>query len=567
MGPKTMDLQLGEILLARGAVTPSQLDQALELHLRTGRLLAETLIDVGASCTEDLGIALEQIYQVPFVNLVDVTPQPEAVALLTEDFARARAVIPLRKTGNRLEVAVADPLDLDLQDEIQLRTKCQIVTRLALPRDIMRAINQEYDARIRTAAAIQQLHVAEQAEVHVAEVEMSSQVQAAPLVRLVDSILQGAIGLQASDIHLEPMPDCLRVRFRIDGVLQEQTRVPKNQQAAILSRLKLMANMDIAESRRSQDGRISYDDHGRPYDLRAATMPTLYGEKMVLRILDKSAIQMPLERLGFLPHQLDAWRTMIHRPHGLILVVGPTGSGKTTTLYASINTINEITLNITTIEDPVEYFIPGINQTGVNPRAGITFANGLRSLVRQDPDVIMVGEIRDAETAEIAIQAALTGHLVISTIHANSAAGTVARLVNMGVDPFLISSALTGVLSQRLVGHICSHCSESYDPDPEVLERLGMTFEKTATWDFRRGAGCRVCLQRGYQGRIGIFEDMVITDRMRQLIMRNASTRELEEAAMEAGMSPLRESAWASVRRGATTVAEVARVVLFQENL
>jgi type IV pilus assembly protein PilB len=554
------------MLLLDGVITQSQLEQGMDIYTRLGRPLADTLLDMGAASSNQIGRVLEQLYQVPFVDLTDVSPEPIAVALLPEEFARVRAVVPLRKIGTRLEVALSDPLDLDLLDEIALRTHCQVVPRLALTRDILKAVNQEYDARVRTAAAIQQLEISDEPQNMIPDVDVSSQVQSAPLIRLVNSLLQAAIGSLASDIHFEPQQDHLRVRFRIDGNMTEQAIIPRNQQAAVVSRLKLMADMDIAECRRAQDGRISYNDHGRPFDLRASTMPTLYGEKMVLRILDKSSVQMPLERLGFLPDQLSVWRSLIHRPHGLILVVGPTGSGKTTTLYASLNAINQIALNITTIEDPVEYFVSGINQTQVNPRAGITFANGLRTLVRQDPDVIMVGEIRDAETAEVATQAALTGHLVISTIHANNAAGTIARLVNMGVDPFLIASALSGVLSQRLVGKICGHCAESYEPDPEILESLGFTADRVSGWDFRRGAGCRHCHHRGYSGRIGIYEMLQMNDRLRPLVIRNATTREIEAAAIETGMSPLHTSAWEAVRRGITTVAEVARVVLLQEN-
>ncbi|MFN3652772.1 MAG: GspE/PulE family protein [Armatimonadota bacterium] len=562
---KPVDILVAERLLQTGAINRTQFDQGIENYTRTSRFIGDTLIDIGAVSAEQVGQALEEIYQVPFVDLVDVTPEPAAIALLPEEFARQKSVVPLRKIGSRLEVALTDPLDLDLLDEIALRTNCHVLPRISLPREILRSINQEYDARVRATAAIQALQSSSDASDSVSDLDLSSQVQAAPLIRLVDSLLQAAIGAQASDIHFEPQADSLRVRFRIDGVLSEQAVIPKNQQAAVLSRLKLMCHMDIAENRKPQDGRMSFDDHGRGYDLRASTMPTLHGEKMVLRILDKSSILVPLERLGFLPDQLEGWRSMIHRPHGLILVVGPTGCGKTTTLYASLNAVNQTAQNITTIEDPVEYFIPGINQTQVNPRAGITFANGLRALLRQDPDVIMVGEIRDEETAEIAVQAALTGHLVLSTIHTNSASGTIARLANMGIDPFLIASALAGISSQRLVGRVCPHCAEEYEPEPEVLERLGVPPEYVRDWHFRRGVGCRTCLNRGYLGRIGLYEVLLTDDRLRQLIMRNASAGELEAAAMDSGMRPLAESAWDAVRKGLTTVAEVARVVLMQE--
>ena len=368
--------------------------------------------------------------------------------------------------------------------------------------------------------------------------------------------------MRASDIHFEGQENRLRVRFRIDGKLMEHAVIPRSQMPALLARLKILCSMDITESRIPQDGRMSYNNHGRPFDLRASVIPAVAGEKFALRVLDKAIVQVPLAHLGFLPEQQTQVEELIRRPYGMVVVVGPTGSGKSTTLYASLNLINDASRNIMTLEDPVEQNITGINQIQVNARIGLTFASGLRTLVRQDPDVILVGEIRDNETAVMAVQASLTGHLLLSTLHTNSAIGTFSRLANLGVDRFLISQALAGVISQRLLARICTDCAEDYTPSAALLTSIGITSEEAAGIHFKRGTGCSTCHRRGYRGRVGISEVLVLDETLRQMILEQTSDNELQSTAERQGMRSLRESALTAVRAGITTPEEMGRIVL-----
>jgi type IV pilus assembly protein PilB len=553
-------------LIYKGLVTEQQLQQALEVQGRSNVFLGQIIVDLGFASAQTIGTLLARTFGVPYVDLLNVRPAPEAIALIPEAVVRATQALPLRANEDAVEVAMVDPLDVGAIDQIHLLTGRRVLPALTMAGELQRAINDLFDASTRTSAALQELE-AEAGEVDRARYTRAELAAAseAPIVRLVDSIFESAVALQSSDIHFEPQERALRVRFRVDGVLLDHAEIPRAQQPSVLARLKVLSLMDITESRRPQDGRLSYDHHGRVYDIRVSSVPTVHGEKMVLRILDKSTVLMPLAKLGLLPEQQRRFETMIRQPHGMVIVVGPTGSGKSTTLYSSLNLLNDSTRNIMTLEDPVEYYVPGINQVQINPRLNLTYASGLRTFVRQDPDVILVGEIRDRETAEMAVQASLTGHLLLSTLHTNNAVGTIARLANLGVDPFLIAQSLSGVVSQRLVARVCSHCAVDYRPAPEVLRGVGIGPEEAAECRFKRGRGCRTCHGRGYQGRQGIFEVMVMDDELRTLIMRGAPDHELEEEAERQGMIPIRDSALAAVRAGITTPEEMGRAVLTKE--
>jgi type IV pilus assembly protein PilB len=555
--------RLGERLVQQGLVTQQQISQALEVQKRTGGFLGQTLVDLGFVSAQGVATFLASEFGVPYVDLLMVRPEPEAVKLVQEQHVRQLRAIPLRVTAGFLEVAMVDPLDTNAIDTLHQLTAYRILPVLTMAWELERTINELFDATSRATAALKELGAdSTSGEPRDRQERGRQQASAeAQVVVLVNSLIEGAIAVRASDIHFEPREVGLRVRYRVDGRLMDQTDIPRALQTPILARLKALATMDVTESRQPQDGRMDYDHHGRLLDLRVSSVPTVFGEKMVLRLLDKSAVMVPLSHLGFLPDQQARFENLIVQPHGMIIVAGPTGSGKSTTLYASLNRLNDGTRNIMTLEDPVEYRVPGLNQVQVNHQIGLSFASGLRTLVRQDPDVILVGEIRDPETAEMAVQASLTGHLMLTTLHTNSAVGTIARLANLNIDPFLISQALSGVVSQRLLARLCSSCAEPYQPDREVLRAVGIGPEEERTIEFRRGRGCRVCYHRGFLGRIGVFQVLVVDDELRRLIMREASESELEEAAERRGMRSMQSCAIEAVRAGLTTPEEIGRVV------
>lgn len=554
---------LEERLIEAGFLTPQQLQQANDVQQRTNAFLGQVVVDLGFVASNVVGQMLARDLHVGYIDLIADPPEEDAVNLIREDLVRSARAIPVRVREDRIEVAMTDPLDVGTIDRINLATGLRVVPLLTMAGELQRAINDHFDASSKTVAALSELETqatgVDRDRLSRAELAAASE---APIVRLVDSIIESALAVRASDIHFEPHERSLRVRFRIDGTLIEQTEIPRSQMNAVIARLKVLCVMDITESRRPQDGRMRYDSYGRAFDIRASSVPAVYGEKLVLRILDKSSVLVPLARLGFYDEQRKIFQSLIRQPHGMVIVVGPTGSGKSTTLYSALNILNDATRNIMTLEDPVEYNVVGLNQIQVNTRIGLTFASGLRTFVRQDPDVILVGEIRDRETAEMAVQASLTGHLMLSTLHTNSAVGTVPRLVNLGVDPFLIAQALAGVVSQRLVARVCPNCGIEYKPEPEVLEAIGVSQEEADGISFKRGRGCRTCFGRGYQGRIGVFEVMVIDDDLRRLIMRQASEEELADTAIRNGMVTLRDGALTLVKKGITTAQEMGRVVL-----
>lgn len=566
--PSRGRLRLGERLVAKGVLGEEQVRQALEVQERSEAFLGQIVVDLGFAPPQVVGAAIAQTLGVRYVDLLKSPPDPDAVALVPEPVARALQIIPVRFSDDRIEIAMVDPLDVTAIDRVHQITGRRVLPVLAMAAELQRAINDFFDARTRISEALQELESEQLATEDAARDRLEAVTGAndAPIVRLVDSIIESGLASRASDIHFEPQERCLRVRFRIDGTLVDHADIPRTQSSAVLARLKVLCTMDITETRRPQDGRLRYDNHGRHYDVRVSSVPTVFGEKLVLRILDKSSVLVPLKNLGFLPDQQATFERLIQRPHGMLLVVGPTGSGKSTTLYASLNQLNNATRNIMTLEDPVEYNIPGLNQVQVNARLGLTFAAGLRTFVRQDPDVILVGEIRDHETAEMSVQAALTGHLLLSTLHTNSAVGTIGRLANLGVDRFLISQALQGIVSQRLVAKVCNQCGEEYSPDDAVLVALGIDPADRGTFRFRRGRGCRSCHGRGYQGRIGVFEVLEATDRFRDAILREASVEELETIARDGGMRSLHSSVREALRIGDTTTEEMGRTVLAKES-
>jgi type II secretory ATPase GspE/PulE/Tfp pilus assembly ATPase PilB-like protein len=463
---------------------------------------------------------------------------------------------------------MADPLNLSAIETIRLVTGLQVQAFFAPEEDVLLATNQLFDGRVAAYQAIEDTSGMGSDEQDAASTTALEQmVEDAPVVRLVDSIIQGAVTGRASDIHVECRERDVRIRYRVDGVLYEMMQIPKRLQSAVVSRIKIMAGMNIAERRLPQDGRISVRSDGSDYDLRVSSLLTAFGEKVVMRILDKSSVLLELEDLGFLAEQQLIVESLIGKPYGMILSTGPTGSGKTTTLYTALNRVNTGEKNIVTVEDPIEYRIPNINQSQVNLAANITFAGGLRAILRQDPDIILVGEIRDRETAEIAVQAALTGHLVFSSLHTNDAASALPRLLDMGVEPFLIASSVVGVIAQRLVRVVCRNCKMTYKPEPEVMDELGMPPEsRKAEVLFARGEGCSTCGGRGFRGRTGVFETLRMSDSIRRLVMDGRSAVEVEEAAVGEGMMLMQECGMRKVIEGITSPEEVMRVVYVEED-
>lgn len=542
--------RLGDLLIAAGMITSDQLEEALREQKRTGERLGRVLVRLGFITEESILEVLEFQLGIPKVVLADYRLEPEVVHLVPEGLARRYQAIPIRLDGNRLLVAMADPLNLLALDDLRLATGKEIIPAIAAEREIEEAITRFWQG---APDAV----VGEVAAAAVAETAGTTGTEA-PAVRLVNNFIQQAVQMRASDIHIEPQEGEVRVRFRVDGLLRDFTRLPLEMQNSLISRIKIMAGMDIAEKRLPQDGRFQFAAGRRNIDLRVSSLPTVYGEKIVLRLLDQKAMLISLDELGFLPFLKERYENLIRNSYGMLLITGPTGSGKTTTLYATLKLLSSPEKNIITIEDPVEYLLPGINQVRVNPKAGLTFAAGLRAILRQDPDIIMVGEIRDRETADIAVRAATTGHLVFSTLHTNDAAGAVTRLLDMGVEPYLVNSSLLGVVAQRLVRRLCLHCREAYHPEAGSLEKAWLPAEEKL-W---RGRGCPRCGYTGFAGRTAIQEILVMNEELRSLVSAKAPAVAIKNAAVAAGMVPLLEDGLEKVRRGITTVGEVLRVSL-----
>ena len=561
-------LRIGEILLAQGAVTREKLEEALAAQGERGGRLGEVLVSLKACSEEQVLKALAAQLELPYqMRVATEEVSQELISKVPINFAKQARLLPLRVEGDQVVAAMADPMDTGAVDSLRLLLGTPVSPLLVPTQSILDCINSVYD---RAANEAEQLvgdleagdldTVAHELEEPQDLLDSSDE---APIIRLVNSLLFRAAKERASDIHIEPQEKDICVRFRVDGVLQEVIRPPKRFQNSIISRVKIMGGLNIAEKRLPQDGRIRVKLAGRDIDIRLSTTPIVFGERVVMRLLDKSTVLLDLVEIGMDKDQLRIMESLIHRSHGIILVTGPTGSGKTTTLYAALSRINRPDLNIMTIEDPVEYQLQGISQTPVNPKIDLTFANGLRSFLRQDPDVIMVGEIRDLETAEIAIQASLTGHLVFSTVHTNDAAGAVTRLVDMGVEPFLVASSLIGILAQRLVRVLCKDCRAPYLPAPEELKEIGLVPEdvrEASGGMLYKPTGCPECNNTGYRGRTGIYEMMLLDDELRQLTLKNVDSGTIKRQAVGKGMRTLMDDGAQKVMRGITSVAEVLSV-------
>ncbi|HEX9746961.1 MAG TPA: type IV-A pilus assembly ATPase PilB [Methylomirabilota bacterium] len=564
--------RLGDRLVAEKLISPDQLQRALTEQKGSADKLGTILVRLNFITEDSLVSFLSKQYAMPAITVAQVDPDPDVLKLVPEQIAKKHSVLPIKRIGNVLTLAMADPTNVFALDDVGFMTGLQIQPVVASEAAIRKAFERLYETGASVNDMMSELEEAD-TDVEVVEdgeaafskadvFDLKESADEAPVVRLINMILTDAIRRGASDIHLEPYEKVFRVRFRIDGVLHEIMTPPKRLEAALTSRVKIMATMDIAERRLPQDGRIKLRYHQREIDFRVSTLPTIFGEKTVMRILDKEALQLDLGALGFDPWSLEQFSKAIHSPYGMILITGPTGSGKTTTLYSAIHTINSPDINIMTAEDPVEYNLKGVNQVQVNDEIGRTFAACLRSFLRQDPDVILVGETRDLETAQIGIRAALTGHLVLSTLHTNDCPSTPARLLDMGIPPFLVSSSLQLILAQRLGRKICKDCKEPYEANEESLVPYGHVSQGLGTVNFYKGKGCQTCNFTGMKGRVAIYEVMPVTAELRDLMLRNATTAEIRDTAVSQGMKTLRQNALQKVVDGVTTVEEVLRVTL-----
>ncbi len=568
--PSSGRKKMGELLIEHGIITREQLDEALDVQRHSEELIGRIMVNLGFLNELDVLKMYALQLGVPFVDLSRMRIMPVIAKSLPPHIAQKHKVIPISKDKQRIVLAMANPLNVFAIDEIQLSTGLTVTPVLAHEEQLLLAVHANYGVDESTQRAIESLHQMgiDANSIEAIEDELDEDERAAkelvddsPIVRLVNAIITQAIDARASDIHIEPLREELRVRYRIDGVLQVAMTPPKRIQPALLSRIKVLADLNIAEKRVPQDGRINLLVNGKEYDFRVSTYPTQNGEKIVMRILDKSSVMIGLNRLGFSTEVQKNYESLIHSPVGLLLVTGPTGSGKTTTLYSVLNQLNSVDTHILTVEDPVEYMLEGINQIQVNPKANVNFANTLRSFLRNDPDIIMVGEIRDRDTAEIAIQAALTGHLVLSTLHTNDAPSAVTRLIDMGIEPFLVASSLIGSLAQRLTRVLCPECKEPYKPTEVELGKLNIPVEEGRNLTFYRPVGCEFCRDTGYRGRIGIFELLSVDDQFRDLIVGKTSSVTLRETAIKTGMETLPQDATKKIIQGITSVEEALRVV------
>ena len=564
--------QLGQLLLESGLIRREQLEKALGELKNTGQRLGSALIKLGFAEEEEVLKVLAKQLDISYLKLSDIEIDRQIVGMVPVKFATRYKVMPIKISGDTLTVAMADPLDIHTIDDLRLLSGCKIEAVISSEKEITKAIRKYYGIGAETMEKMVQESQDEEDKIDLErlaskeEKDIEELAEDASIIKFVNQVILEGYRQRATDIHFEPFEDELRIRYRIDGVLHEATTPAtiKRFQSAIISRIKIMADLDIAERRLPQDGRIKLNLANEEIDLRVATIPTLFGECVDLRILPKSRIMFGLEELGLQSDDLKQLISLIERPHGIILVTGPTGSGKTTTLYASLSRINSEDKKIITIEDPIEYQLRGVNQIQVNSKIDLTFANGLRAILRMDPDVIMVGEIRDFETAEIAIRAALTGHLVFSTLHTNDAPGAVTRLVDMGIEPFLVSSSVEAVFAQRLVRILCPKCKEAYTPDSAFLKKIG--FDKgvrdkgSGKLTLYRAKGCEECMHTGYKGRTGIYELFLITDEIKKLILERTSTDVIKKKAISLGMRTLRQDGWHKVIDGITTIDEVLRV-------
>ncbi len=559
------DKPLGEILLRISNLERNQLEEGLKALEERGGRLGDILIKLGHVTESQVLYGLSLQMGLPFLQNIEIEGvDPELCSALPIHFARRHGILPIKRDGDGVMVATSNPLDIYPLDDVRILLDQEVKPVVMPPGAIIDAINRVYDRDTNAAQQIIEDFDEDSLDLISSALEEPADLldasDEAPVIRLVNSILFQAVKQRASDVHIEPFERELVVRYRIDGILYNVLTPPKRIQPSITSRVKIMAGLNIAEKRLPQDGRIRVTIAGKNIDIRVSVIPTAHGERIVMRLLDKTSILLKLEDIGFSSDKLKIFNRLIHRPHGIILLTGPTGSGKTTTLYAALTRINSADKNIITVEDPIEYQIRGIGQIQVNPKINLTFANGLRSILRQDPDVIMVGEVRDLETAEIAIQASLTGHLVFSTLHTNDSAGAITRLIDMGIEPFLASSSVIAIMAQRLVRIVCPDCRQKYPPGEEELREIGMDSAIAGGKPLYRAIGCQNCLGTGYRGRTGIFELLVLDDDIRTLILKNYDSNTIKRTATDKGMLTLRQDGARKVLKGITTIEEVLRV-------
>jgi len=561
---KVQRKRIGEILLETGIITPQQLAEALAQQRRTRERLGRVLVDQGAASDKQIAQALAAQLDLPLVALSSARLDPNAVKLIPEILARKRRIVPLRLDGGQVIVAMADPLDVFAIDDVGIAARRPVKAVVAVESEVMAAIERAYGMGAAAQAVLGE--TGEEAPAAEPTGPASEEGEDAPVVRLVNLVLSQALKDRASDVHIEPTESETRVRYRVDGALQTVMSLPKSVQAGLATRLKVLARLNIAERRLPQDGAFEVALDGRRIDFRVSTVPTIFGERIALRLLDKTKGLLTLEQLGLGAQARRRYEGLIRQPYGILLVSGPTGSGKTTTLVSTLALLNSVDKNIITVEDPVEYQLPGVSHIQVSPRAGLTFASGLRSIVRQDPDIIMIGEIRDVETAEIAIHASLTGHLVLTTIHTNDASSALTRLADMGIEPYLIASAVIGVASQRLVRLLCPQCKQPAPIPKEIVSWLqSQVKEPLPPAEFQRPVGCAQCRHTGYQGRTGIFEILVVTEALRRRTLARGSAAELAEIARSEGMLGLRADGMLKAMQGLTTVEEVLQVTRVEE--
>ena len=549
--------RLGDLLVETGYITEAQLQYVLQIQKNTGEKLGEILIQENMITERQMIEALEFQMGIPHMDLNKIFIDPKIPHIISENLARKYGVIPVKKEQNILTVAMIDPLNIFAIDDMELSTGFQVKPIIATKSDVLNAIQQYYETE-NAEKALEELKQNYQAELTDIDEEILQEINNAPVVKLINSLLKQAVMLKASDIHIEPFESIVRVRMRVDGDLQEIMQLSKSVHSAVITRIKIMGKMNIAEKRLPQDGRVEIKVEGKEIDLRLSVLPTVHGEKMVIRLLDRSSFLLTKSQLGFLNENLQKFNRILQVPNGIVLVTGPTGSGKSTTLYSALYELNQINKNIITVEDPVEYQLAGINQVQVNNKAGLTFASSLRAILRQDPDIIMIGEMRDAETAQIAVRAAITGHLVLSTIHTNDTASTITRLMDMGLEPYLVSSSVSGIVAQRLVKRVCENCKTEYIPEEKEKNLLGLNQDQVIT--LVRGKGCSICNKTGYKGRIAIHEVMEMTKEINYLIDNKSSVEKIREKAMEQGMITLQENCKQLVLNGITTIEEMKRV-------
>jgi type IV pilus assembly protein PilB len=563
--PNTSQVTIEDILLQQGILKPEQLSAIKLENINSGTSVDKIILEHNYATIEQITKAKAQLLGMPFIKLAGTGIASEVLNLIPEPVARRYQLIPFKLEGDTISVAMADPLDMQVAQFMERKSGKKIQRFLALPEDILGAINEQYSQNLTTdvASALKEVNEAAGIPDEAQNIDKAEVIREAPVVNIVTQLLEFAVKAKASDIHIEPQENQTRVRYRLDGILHEKVILPKKVHDAVVSRIKIMSGLKIDEKRLPQDGRFSFSYSSTNIDLRVSTLPTVYGEKVVMRLLSKSSTPPTMQDLGLRGTALKNLEAQTLRPHGIILICGPTGSGKTTTLYSILSKISTTKVNVSTIEDPVEYQIPGANQVQVNPGIGLTFAAALRSFLRQDPNIILVGEIRDTETAELAIQAALTGHEVFSTIHTNSAAGALPRLLDMGIEPFLLASSINCVQGQRILRKVCPHCKYAYNPPPEVIanikEVLGPLMPQAAVQLFK-GKGCDECSGLGYQGRVGIYEVLVVSEKIMKLILERASAAAIEKQSVLEGMITLKQDGYLKALEGLTSLEEVLRV-------